>query len=449
VNRPLAAVVLAGGLVALTVGLSSPAAEEPPPRLVPGHSVKGRAIKAVRIGDPSSERVGLVVGLIHGDERAGLRVTRRLRRRYAGLRGAQIWVVHTVNPDGQKAGTRKNAHGVDLNRNFSYRWSGAEPPSSGYYGGPQPFSEPETRAVRRLARRIRPDVSIWYHQPWGAVVACKGKPRLAYRYAKLARMATTCQGVGLPGTAVSWQRHRYPGTTAFVVEFGARKPSGRAIRRNARAAISVIREGLDRRRAGTGARIAAAPKPRIHKWLIPYPKRRRRQMAAYSKRHYGKREWRLLYPKVIVEHISVTRTTREVWNTFAPNRPDPEYGELPGVCSHLVVSKKGRIFKLVPVSIRCRHTVGLNHVSIGIEHVGFRDGDVLGNKRQLRRSLRLTQWLRCRFAIRIRNVIGHNESLSSPFYKELDPDFRGRTHADWSHKHMKIYRRKLRNRGTC
>jgi len=160
--RPPAA-ALAGVLAALPIALWGAAAEELPARLIPGHSVGDGAIKPVRIGDPSSERVGMVVAVIHGDERAGLRVTRRLRRGYAGLRGAQIWVVHTVNPDGQKAGTRKNARGVDLNRNFSYDWSGVEPPSSGYYAGPEPFSEPETRAVRRLVRRIRPDVSIWYH----------------------------------------------------------------------------------------------------------------------------------------------------------------------------------------------------------------------------------------------------------------------------------------------
>jgi N-acetylmuramoyl-L-alanine amidase len=445
-RRALAASLLGGLLIALAFAASGPAAPELPARLVPGHSVKGRQIKAVRIGDPAAERVGLVVGLIHGDERAGLRVTRRLRRRYAGLRGAQIWVVHTVNPDGQRAGTRKNAHRVDLNRNFSYRWSGAEPPSSGYYAGPEPFSEPETRAVRRLVKRIRPDLSVWYHQPWGAVVACHGKPRIAYRYAKLARMATTCQGKGLPGTAVSWQTHAFPGSSAFVVEFGSGRPSGRAIRRNARAAVAVIRDGPLRASGGAGA---AARRPGIRKWLIPYPKRRKGEMAAYSKRHYGKREWRLLHPKVLVEHISVTRTTRQVWETFAPDRPDPEFGELPGVCSHFVVSKKGRVFKLVPVSIRCRHTVGLNHVAIGIEHVGYRDGDVLGNKRQLRHSLKLTQWIRCRFEIKLKNVIGHNESLSSPFYRELDPGFRGQTHADWSHRHMKTYRRKLRNRGPC
>ena len=437
------------GLVALPGGepVESSETERLPPRLLPGKSVQKRQIKAVRIGDPEAARVGLVVGVIHGDEREGLRVTRVLRRQWRGLRGAQVWVVHTVNPDGLKAGTRTNARGVDLNRNFSHRWSGAEPRGSGYYGGPRPFSEPETRAVRRLIERIRPHVSIWYHQPWGAVLACRGKPRIAKRYARLAGMRTSCLGRGLPGTAVGWQKRRFPGSNAFVVEFGSGKLSGGGARRNARAAVKVIRGGAGATAAGAGA--GAVPKPTIHKWRIPYPASRKRDMARYSKRHYGHFRWRLRYPKLIVQHISVTRTAREVWNTFAPNVPDPEYGELPGVCSHFVISPKGRIFKLVPVAIRCRHVVGLNHVSIGIEHVGYADGDVLGRKRQLRTSLRLTRWLRCRHRITVRRVTGHNESLASPFYRERVKSWRGRTHGDWRPRSMRIYRRKLRKLGGC
>jgi protein MpaA len=240
----MGATALALAVAALAPGLGAEAQTgQEPARILAGKSVQGRAIRALRLGDPDADRVGLVVGVIHGDERAGLRVTRALKRRWRELRGAQVWVVDAVNPDGLEAGTRKNARGVDLNRNFPYRWSSAEPPSSGYYGGPRPFSEPESRAVRALVTRIEPDVSIWYHQPWGAVLACKGRPRVAARYAKLTGMATSCRGKGLPGTAISWQKHRFPGTNAFVVEFGHRKIRRRAARRNAWAAVKVIRGG--------------------------------------------------------------------------------------------------------------------------------------------------------------------------------------------------------------
>jgi protein MpaA len=229
---------------AATASASAGALEQGAPgRILAGKSIQGRAIAAVRIGDPAAERVGLVVGTIHGDERAGLRVTRALKRRWRGAKGVQVWVVDSVNPDGLKAGTRANARGVDLNRNFAYRWSGAEPPGSGYYAGRRPFSEPESRAARSLVERVRPDVSIWYHQPWGAVLACRGRPAEAARYARLTGMGTSCRGKGLPGTAIGWQKHRFPGTNAFVVEFGAGKISGRAARRSAWAAVRVIRGG--------------------------------------------------------------------------------------------------------------------------------------------------------------------------------------------------------------
>ena len=201
---------------------------------------------------------------------------------------------------------------------------------------------------------------------------------------------------------------------------------------------------------GGTAQLARRAAPlRIRKWLIPYGRKRKRDMARYSKRHYGRFRWRLRDPKLIVEHYAVAGSVRAIHDTFAPNRPDVEFHELPGVCAHFAVSASGAVYKFVPTSIRCRHVVGLNHVAIGIEHVGFSDAEILGRKRQLRASLRLTRQLRCRFGIPVHDVIGHNESLSSRFYKELDPDFRGQTHGDWTHAHMRVYRAKLRRLGGC
>ena len=56
----------------------------------------------------------------------------------------------------------------------------------------------------------------------------------------------------------------------------------------------------------------------------------------------------------------------------------------------------------------------------------------------------VSAWLVDRFHIRIRNVIGHNESLSSPYHKELYKPWAHQTHADWKHADMQVYRRKLR-----
>jgi hypothetical protein len=88
-------------------------------------------------------------------------------------------------------------------------------------------------------RKIQPDVSIHYHQPWGAVLACRGRPKLAYRYAKRAGEATSCRGRGLPGTAIGWTRARLRGSTAFVVELAAGALSGRGATRHARAVAAI------------------------------------------------------------------------------------------------------------------------------------------------------------------------------------------------------------------
>jgi beta-N-acetylhexosaminidase len=193
----------------------------------------------------------------------------------------------------------------------------------------------------------------------------------------------------------------------------------------------------------------AAPPPPIVSDPIPFPAHRRAEMRAYAKRHYGIDTWRLRAPKVIVEHVAVAGTVRAVFNAFAPDVPDPELHELPGTCAHFVVGADGTIAQLVSLRTMCRHTVGLNYTAIGIEHVGFRDGDILSRPRQLRASLRLTRWLRCRFGIPLHDVIGHNESLSSPYHRERVPRLRSQTHGDWVRADMRVYRRRLRALGAC
>ncbi len=193
----------------------------------------------------------------------------------------------------------------------------------------------------------------------------------------------------------------------------------------------------------------AVPRPPIIQRPIPFGARRRSETAAYSRRHYGDNTWRLLHPHVIVEHVSETSTAQAVFSTFAPDRPDPELHELPGICAHFVVDRDGRILQFVSTALRCRHAVGLNWTAIGIEHVGFADGDVLGDRRQLAASLRLTRWLRCRYGIPVRDVIGHNESLTSPYHHERVARLRGQTHSDMRRATMERYRRALARLGRC
>jgi N-acetylmuramoyl-L-alanine amidase len=189
--------------------------------------------------------------------------------------------------------------------------------------------------------------------------------------------------------------------------------------------------------------LAAPARPHIVWKPIPFGAQRKAETAQYAKRHYGINSY-VLHPKVIVEHVTVTSTFSSAYNTFAADIPDPELHSLPGTCAHFVVDRDGTIYQLVPLNVMCRHTVGLNYVAIGIEHVGLSDAQVLADRAQMRASLALTAWLMSRYRIGLGNVIGHNESLTSPFHKELYAPWRNQTHGDWRRADMDVYRSRLR-----
>ncbi len=190
------------------------------------------------------------------------------------------------------------------------------------------------------------------------------------------------------------------------------------------------------------AALVAPSKPHVVWKPIPYGAHRKAEMAQYAARHYGIRSY-VLKPKVIVEHYTATTSFSSAYNTFAADVPDSELHQLPGVCAHFIVGRDGTIYQLVRTTIMCRHTVGLNYVAIGIEHVGTSDAQVLSDHAQMRSSLALTAWLMAKYGIVLANVIGHNESLSSPFHKELYAPWRNQTHGDWVRADMQVYRARL------
>jgi beta-N-acetylhexosaminidase len=189
--------------------------------------------------------------------------------------------------------------------------------------------------------------------------------------------------------------------------------------------------------------LAAPVKPAIVQKPIPFGAARRAETAAYANRHYGLNTWRLTLPHVIVEHYTASTTFSSAWNTFASDTPDVELHELPGTCAHFVIDRDGTIYQLVTLTTICRHTVGLNWTAIGIEHVGTSDAQILSNPKQLAASLHLTLWLMHRYGISLPNVIGHSESLTSPYHRERYGPWRCQTHGDWTHADMTTYRSRL------
>jgi protein MpaA len=179
----------------------------------------GRPIRIWRIGNPQARRRVLVVGCIHGDECAGKAVTARLLALARPL-ALDLWVLPNLNPDGTASGVRQNGRGVDLNRNFGAMWKPIGRPGSPQYAGPRPWSERETRIAQRLLLSLRPDVTIWFHQPQG-IVRAWGPSRAAAR--SFARVAgRPYRSLPWPnGTAPNWQNHRFPRAAAFVVELPA------------------------------------------------------------------------------------------------------------------------------------------------------------------------------------------------------------------------------------
>jgi murein endopeptidase len=206
-------------------------------RMSVGHSARGRRIDAVRVGDPSSPRKLLVFGCIHGDECAGTAVTRRLEH---AVTGADLWVVPNLNPDGYALGRRQNVRGVDLNRNFASEWRPNGRRWDPEYPGPRPFSEPESRIARRLVLAVRPEVTVWFHQPQAVVRAWGPSVPVARRYAGLA--GEPYRSIRWPaGTAPNWQNHRFPGTASFVVELPPGPLPAGAAARHAAAILALAR----------------------------------------------------------------------------------------------------------------------------------------------------------------------------------------------------------------
>ncbi len=187
-----------------------------------GFSAEGRPIFAERYGTPGGQRV-LVIGVIHGDEDAGLAIVDELRQRPVP-EGVELWIVESMNPDGVANQDRHNGNDVDLNRNFPYKWGPIGAPGDGQYAGPGPASEPETQAMINFMQQLQPDITVWYHQDLFVVNPSQGREgRVRARYAELTGlpMGEITGGI-YTGIAATWARNEFRPAdgVAFIVELG-------------------------------------------------------------------------------------------------------------------------------------------------------------------------------------------------------------------------------------
>ena len=204
--------------VQATVGLLDLSAD----RIELGVSAGGRPIVAEQSGTPGGRRV-LVIGVIHGDEDAGMAIVDELRAEPVPD-GVELWIVESMNPDGQTNQVRSNDNGVDLNRNFPYKWGPIGVPGDSQFAGTGPASEPETQAMVNFMTQLQPDITIWYHQDLFVVNPSQGRDgRIRERYAELTGLPMgEITGGTYTGIAATWARNEFrpDDGVAFIVELG-------------------------------------------------------------------------------------------------------------------------------------------------------------------------------------------------------------------------------------
>lgn len=189
-----------------------------------GHSVAGRPIRAWHLGTPGATKV-VLTATMHGDEPEVARILTSLRDGRP-VRGIDLWVVPTYNPDGKARHRRQNARGVDLNRNYPASWRRE---GGRYDSGRKPASEPETRAMMRFLGKVRPAYVVGFHQPLHGVDTLTKHPAFSRRLAHALRLPVktlNCNG-GCHGTMTMWFNRHFRGQ-AVTVEFGA-SPSRREL----------------------------------------------------------------------------------------------------------------------------------------------------------------------------------------------------------------------------
>lgn len=208
-----------------------------------GTSAGGRDITAWHRGTPGGTVI-LVVGVIHGNENAGLPILDRLGELPVPA-GYDLWLLPLLNPDGYVNDVRGNANGVDLNRNFPHDWTPIAQPGDWQWSGPGPGSEPETQAYMAFTQRVQPALTLWYHQDLNRVSPSSGRDGpLRQRYAALTGLPyETVSGVGsvYTGVAATWTRRTLPDAMSFIVELGPTLPTDQVdVHANAVLAIAQM-----------------------------------------------------------------------------------------------------------------------------------------------------------------------------------------------------------------
>ena len=221
----------------LTQSCAPQCAPAPPsaPRVVEqreiGISYEGRPIVAYRVGTPGGTPV-IAVGSIHGDEQAGIEVVEHVRDVAAIPAGLDVWIVPTINPDGNVRNVRTNARGVDLNRNFPVNWAPVDcvalPRNC---AGFEPLGEPESCAFADFVTTVQPRLTVMYHGAdhlVSASLATVARPDAVRTYAATSGypLGSVPCSPACTGTATQFANGTVPVSSAFTVELSTKTAGG-------------------------------------------------------------------------------------------------------------------------------------------------------------------------------------------------------------------------------
>ena len=145
-------------------------------------------------------------------------------------------------------------------------------------------------------------------------------------------------------------------------------------------------------------------------------------------------------------HYTAGGSYASAHSTFSTNAEN--LGELPGVAAHFIIDKDGTIYQQVPLDVRSRHTIGLNHVAVGIEFVQeagrVRRGRSTRSSSARRRSTpasQLVAWLQAKYGITTDHIYGHGTANDSPLFK--DNEGWRNDHVDWDAAAVARFKKKL------
>ena len=178
----------------------------------------------------------------------------------------------------------------------------------------------------------------------------------------------------------------------------------------------------------------AAAQPELTVQLLDFDEERIRLTLEYLRAHNNPAldpedpVGTFMEPKVVVLHWTGGRTAAGVMRTFAPSRlrgrPNLQGAGALNVAAHFAVDQDGEITQLMQTTRVGRHTIGLNHISVGIENVGY-EPDYPLTSAQVQANIALVRHLAAMHDIS--HLLGHLEYRrmeGHPYFVEIDPNYR-------------------------